>query len=132
MNNNIDNIDIDNIDDIPLQPKLYRLSTTTGLENVIDSDTGLPMAIEKYYSIENKNFKTDNEFPRPYYTMLFTHRNKVIDNIILIINIINSEKNLVLNIIHTYIKKYIFYKNDLLLVDINISKYCKKYALLKL
>jgi len=57
--------------------------------------------------------------------MLCFHRDVVINNIISIVDMINSKTNMVFNIIYSYIIKYMFYKNDLLIVNMNIFKYRK-------
>ena len=114
-----------NTDIIPPRIKLYRQATISGYENFIDSDSGLLIGIWKYFRIETINFKNDSNIQRPYYNMLLSQRNHVIDNIILLINMINSKENIVFNTIHTHIQKYVFYKNDLTIVNRNIVKYCK-------
>ena len=116
---------ITDIDDIPPPIKLKRQATISGYENVIDPYSGLPIGICKYFSIEKSNFKEDNTIPRPYYNMLCFHRDGIINNIISIVNMINSKSNMVFNIIYSYIIKYMFYKNDLLIVNMNIFKYCE-------
>ena len=118
LNNAIlENINLDNI--IPSFPKLYRQCTITGIEDVIDIETGLPLAIVKYYEIEKINFKNDSNIERIFYNMICKHRLCVIDYIIILINIVR-QKN-ILYIINFHIIEYLFYKQDLKIVKIAIN-----------
>ena len=110
-------MDFDNI--IPPCPKLERQCTITGIEDIIDDETGLPIGINKYYEIEKINLKYNHDTEKKFYNMFCNHRLCVIDYIIALINIAR-QKN-IFYIINFHIIEYLFFKKDLKIVRLVIK-----------
>ena len=98
----------------PSKPLLIRQCTITGMEDVIDNYTGLPIGIVKYYKNEKYNLNFHPNMEKKFYNIYVNHRLMIIEHIIILINIIR-QKN-IMHIINFHIIEYIFYKKDLELV----------------